>query len=84
MQWHVPSPLNLTPFATPLPKFKDNLPRFSGNDTCFVEEHLNAFSNACNNIGSNGNGVFMRIFVNTLEGRATTNLFNVLLKYFSN
>jgi hypothetical protein len=31
--WHVSSPLDLTPATTPLPKFKDHLPKFSGNGT---------------------------------------------------
>lgn len=39
--WHVPSPLNLNPTNTPLPKFKDHLHMFLGNGTCYVEEHLN-------------------------------------------
>ena len=41
--WHVSSPLNLAPARAPLPKFKDYLPKFSGNGTCTVEDHLNAF-----------------------------------------
>jgi hypothetical protein len=28
--WHVSSPLNLAPATRPLPKFKENLPKFSG------------------------------------------------------
>jgi hypothetical protein len=37
------SPLNLTPATQPLPKFKDHLPRFSGNGTINMNEHLVAF-----------------------------------------
>jgi hypothetical protein len=44
--WHVSSPLNLAPATHPLPKFKENLPRFSGNNTVTTNEHLVAFSNA--------------------------------------
>ncbi len=82
--WHVPSPLNLAPATAPLPKFKDYLPNFTGNGTCTVEEHLNAFSNACNNIGANTNDVCMRLFVNTLEGKAAANFFDLPPRSFSN
>jgi hypothetical protein len=57
--WHVSSPLNLAPATTPLPKFKDHLPKFSGNGTISVNEHLIAFSNACHNIGENENDTCM-------------------------
>jgi hypothetical protein len=30
--WHVSSPLNLAPATHPLPKFKDHIPKFSGNN----------------------------------------------------
>jgi hypothetical protein len=43
--WHVSSPLNLAPATHPLPKFKENLPRFSGNNIVTTNEHLVAFSN---------------------------------------
>lgn len=49
-----------------------------------IEEHLNAFSNACNNIGANTNGICMRLFINALEGRATIDFFNLPPKSFSN
>lgn len=61
--WHVPPPLNLSPTTAPFPKFKDYLPKFSSNGTCIVEEHLNVFSNARNNIGANANGVYMRLLL---------------------
>jgi hypothetical protein len=38
--WHMSSPLNLAPATQPLPKFKDHLPRFSGNGTVTTNEHL--------------------------------------------
>jgi hypothetical protein len=47
---HISSPLNLTPATCPLPKFKENLPRFLGNNTVTTNEHLVAFSNSCHNI----------------------------------
>jgi hypothetical protein len=57
--WHVSSPLNLALATRRLPKFKENLPRFSENNTVTMNEHLVAFSNACHNIGSNGNDTCM-------------------------
>lgn len=81
--WHVSSPLNLAPACVPLPKFKDYLPKFSGNGTCTVEDHLNAFSNACHNIGANTNDTCMRLFVNSLEGKASSNFFDLAPKSFS-
>jgi hypothetical protein len=38
--WHVSSPLNLALATHPLPKFKDHLPRFSGNNTVTTNEHF--------------------------------------------
>jgi hypothetical protein len=52
-QWHVSSPLNLALDTRPLPKFKENLPRFSGNNIVTTNEHLVAYSNSFHNIGSN-------------------------------
>jgi hypothetical protein len=57
--WHVSSPLDLAPTTNPLPKFKDHLPKFSGNGTISTKEHLSAFSNACHNIGANDNDTCM-------------------------
>ena len=68
--WLVKSPLNLPPPTDSLPKFKDHLPKFSGNGVTTTNEHLAAFSNACINIGANESEVCMRLFVNSLEGRA--------------
>jgi hypothetical protein len=45
--WHVSSPLNLAPTTCPLPKFKEHLPSFSGNNIVTTNEHLVAFSNVC-------------------------------------
>jgi hypothetical protein len=67
--WHISSPLNLAPATRPLPKFKENLPKFSGNNIVSTNEHLVAFSNACHNIGANDNDTCMRLFVNSLEGK---------------
>jgi hypothetical protein len=61
--------LNLTQDANPLPKFKDQLPKFSGNDTISTKEHIIAFSNACHNIGETDNDICMCLFVNSLEGK---------------
>jgi hypothetical protein len=69
--WHVSSPLNITPATRPLPKFKENLPRFSRNNTVTMNEHLVAFSNANHNIRANDNDTCMPLFVNSLKGTMT-------------
>jgi hypothetical protein len=38
--WHVSSPVNLAPLTHPLPKFKEHLPRLSGNNIFTTNEHL--------------------------------------------
>jgi hypothetical protein len=81
--WHVSSPLNLAPVTTPFPKFKDHLPKFYGNGTISVNEHLIAFSNACHNIGANDNDICMRLFVNSLEGKVVADFFELPPKIFS-
>jgi hypothetical protein len=81
--WHISSPLKLTPSTHPLPKFKENLPRFSGNNTVTTNKHLVAFSNDCHNIGDNDNDTCMRLFVNSLKGKATTNFFDLSPKIIS-
>jgi hypothetical protein len=75
--WHVSSPLNLAPATRPLPKFKEHLPRFSWNNTVNMNKNLVAFSNACHNIGKNDNDTCMRLFVNSIEGKATTDLLDL-------
>jgi hypothetical protein len=57
--WHVSSPLNLAPATCPLPKFKEHIPRFLGNNTIATNEHLVEFSNSCHNIGDNDNDTCM-------------------------
>jgi hypothetical protein len=79
----VSSPLNLAPDTLPLPKFKENLHRFSGNNTVSTNEHLVAFSNACHNIGANDNDTCMHFFVNSLEGKVATDLFDLPSKILS-
>jgi hypothetical protein len=81
--WHVSSPLNLAPATHPLPKFKDHLPRFSGNNIVTTNEHLVAFSNACHNIGANDNDTCMCLFVNSLEGKVATDFFDLPPKILS-
>jgi hypothetical protein len=73
--WHVSSPLNLTPTTHPLSKFKENLPRFSGNNTVTTNEHLVSLSNSCHNIGANDNDTFMRLFFNSFEGKVASHFF---------
>jgi hypothetical protein len=81
--WHVSSPLNLAPTTRPLPKFKEHIPRFSRNKTVTTNEHLVKFSNACHNIGDNDNDTCMCLFVNSLEGKATTDFFDLPPNIFS-
>jgi hypothetical protein len=81
--WHVSSPLNLAPATHSLLKFKENLSKFSGNNTINTNEHLVAFSNACHNIGANDNDTCMQLFVNSLEGKATYDFFEIPPKILS-
>jgi hypothetical protein len=80
---HVSSPIDLALATTPLPKFKDNFPTVSGNDTISIIEHLISFSNACHNIGENKNDTCMRLFVNSLEWKAAIDLFELPPNIFS-
>jgi hypothetical protein len=80
--WHVSSTLDLAPTTTPLPKFKDHFPKFSGNGTISVNECLVTFSNACHNIGANENDTCMRLFVNSLEGKVVVYLLELPPKIF--
>jgi hypothetical protein len=57
--WHVSSPLNLAPTTRPLPKFKEHLPRFLGNNIVTTNKHLVSLSNAFHNIGANNNDTCM-------------------------
>jgi hypothetical protein len=75
--WHVSSPLNLELASHTLPKFKEHLPSFSENNTVTANKHPMAFSNACHNIGENDNDTCMRLFINSLEGKATIDLFDI-------
>jgi hypothetical protein len=79
--WHVSSPLNLAPTTRPLTKFKENLPRFSRNNTATTHEHLVAFSNAFHNIGANDNDTCMRLFVNSLKERLRPISLTFLLRF---
>jgi hypothetical protein len=81
--WHASSPLNLTPATQPLPKFKENLPRFLGNNTVTTNKHLVSFSIACHNIGANDNDTCMCLFFISLEGKAATYVFDLPSKIFS-
>jgi hypothetical protein len=81
--WHVSSPLNLAPTTHPLPKFKENLPKFYGNNTVTTNEHLVEFSNAFHNLGANDNDTCMCLFVNSLEGKATTDFIDLPPKIIS-
>jgi hypothetical protein len=75
--WHTSSPLNLAPATYPLPKFKLNLPRFSGNNIVTTNKHLVAFANAFHNIGANNNDTCMHLFVNSLQGKVVAYFFDL-------
>jgi hypothetical protein len=75
--WHVSSPLNLAPATRPLPKFKEHIPRLSGNNIVTTNEHLVEFSNACHNIGANDNDTFMHLYINSLEGKVAADFFDL-------
>jgi hypothetical protein len=79
----VSSPLNLAPDTRPLPKFKEKLPNFSGNNTISTNEHLVVFSNAFHNIGANDNDTCMRLFTNSLEGKVAVDFFDLPPKILS-
>jgi hypothetical protein len=81
--WNVSSPLNLGLATHPLPKFKEHLPTFLGNNTVTTNEHLVAFSNACRNIGANDNDTCMSLFVNSLEGKVAAYFFDIPPKILS-
>jgi hypothetical protein len=81
--WHVSSPLNLEPATRSLPKFKENIPRFSGNKIVTTNEHLVDFYNSCHNIGVNDNNTCMLLFVNFLEGKAADDFFDLPPKILS-
>jgi hypothetical protein len=81
--WHVSFPLNLAPATHPLPKFKEHLPRFSGNNIVTKNEHLVSFSNAYHNIAANDNDTCMCLFVNSLEGKVVAYSFDLPPKIFS-
>jgi hypothetical protein len=79
----VSSPLNLTPATRPFPKFKEHLPKFSGNNTVSTNEHLEIFSDAFHNIGANNNDTCMSLFVNSLEGKVAADFFDLPPKILS-
>jgi hypothetical protein len=79
----VSSPLNFTLATRPLPKFKENIIRFSGNNIVTTNEHLVEFYNGFHNIGANDNDTCMRLFVNSLEGKVGADLFDLPLKIMS-
>lgn len=60
-------PLNLGLNLNPLPKCaRDHLPKFSGDGTVTVDEHLNAFSVPCGVIMVQHKDVAIKLFVQTL------------------
>jgi hypothetical protein len=80
---HLSTPLNLTPLTHPLLKFKEHFPRFSGNNIVSTNDHLVAFYNARHNIEANDNDTYMHLFINSLEGKAATDFFDLPPKLLS-
>jgi hypothetical protein len=71
--WFVPIPLKFAHLVNPLPhKFKHHFPLFHGDGTVTVVEHLRAFSNTCLILGVNDNNSCMLLFMNSLQGNATS------------
>jgi hypothetical protein len=81
--WYMYSPLNHAPSTQPLPKFKDDLPRFSGNSTVTTNEHLVSFSNVFHNIGGNDNDTCMCLFVNSHKEKVVVDCFDLQPKILS-
>jgi hypothetical protein len=79
----VSSPLNLAPTTHPLPKFKDHLPDFPGNNIVTTNKHMGEFYNAFHNIGTNENDTCMCVFINSLEGKVATNFSDLPPKIMS-
>jgi hypothetical protein len=75
--------LNLAPATRPLPKFKEHLPKFSGNTIVSTNKHVVAFSNDCHNIRANNNDTGMNLFVNSLGGKVTIDFFDLPPKILS-
>ena len=71
--WFVPIPLKFAHPVNPLPhKVKQHLSLFHGDGIVKVVEHLRAFSNACTILGVNNNDICMLLFMNSLQGDATS------------
>jgi len=72
--WFLPITLKLTYLVNHLPyKFKLHFLLFLGDGVVIVEKlHLRAFSNACTILEVNDNDSCMLLFINSLEGNATS------------
>jgi hypothetical protein len=79
--WNVSSPLNLALATCLLPKFKEHLLRFLGNNTITTNEHLVSFSNACHNIGANDNDTCMCLFIIPWKERVQLISLTFLLRF---
>jgi hypothetical protein len=76
--WFVPTPLKFVHPINTLPhKFKNHMPLFHGDRIVTVIEHLHAFSNACIILGVNDNNSCMLLFMNSLQGDATSLISNL-------
>jgi hypothetical protein len=79
----VSSSLNLAPTTHPLPKFKEHLPKCTGNNTVTTIKNLLEFSNSFHNIRANDSDTCMRLFVNSLEGKVAADFFDLPPKILS-
>jgi hypothetical protein len=74
----VPSPLNIRHPIKSLPKFNDHLPIFNDDGIITTYEHLQDFSNSCTILGKYNNDRCMLLFINSIQGHATS-IFVILL-----
>jgi hypothetical protein len=52
----------------PTGEYRDRLPKFTGSNTIFVEDHLNAFLKFVDDLEIEHEDVVMKMFMQTLEG----------------
>ena len=62
----LPTPLN----AMPVRDYQDFMPKFIGAEGVTTEEHLEAFYSYVDNLDINEEDVWMRVFVQSLDGEA--------------
>jgi len=53
-------------------EYKKYMPKFTGTEGVTAEEHLKAFYSYADNLDISENDVWMRVFVQSLDGEART------------